>query len=182
MPGSRKKLVLQDISASTSPSSSNSPCSIDSAEASEMKKISLTPSVLHDSDSLQPRFDGPMLPSEVMHRQKEDRKRSREEIGALEDGKIIPIRLSHPQTVVQMAGQQNYATSRIRTTTVEPDQLMRRSLKSVGTQFFRLYSRNLLMRIFIVQYAKDADSAISHFDRSCTRDDPTARGQLLYRM
>ena len=64
-----------------------------------------------------------MLPSEAMHRQKEYGKRSREEIGALEDGKIMPVRLSHPQTVVRMAGLQDYATSRSRTTTVEPDQL-----------------------------------------------------------
>jgi hypothetical protein len=89
-----------------------------------MKKISLTPSVLQDSDSSQPRSGGPMLPSEVMHRQEEDHKRTREEMGTLEDGKM-PVRLSHPQTVVRlgMAGQQNYARSRCRTTTVEPDQL-----------------------------------------------------------
>jgi hypothetical protein len=63
-----------------------------------------------------------MLPSEVIHRQEEDHKGTREEMGALESGKM-PVRLSHPQTVVRMVGQQNYARSRSRTTTVEPDQL-----------------------------------------------------------
>ena len=87
-PGSREKLAPpQDTSTSTSSSSSNSPRSIDPAEASETKKISLTPSVLQDNDSSQPRSGGPLLPSEVMNRQEEDRKRTREEIGALEDAR-----------------------------------------------------------------------------------------------
>jgi hypothetical protein len=90
-PGSREKLVPpQDTSASTSSSSSNSSRSIDPAEALETKKISLTPLVVQDNDSgqpSQPRSGGPLLPSEVMHRQEEDRKRTREEIGALEDAR-----------------------------------------------------------------------------------------------
>jgi serine/arginine repetitive matrix protein 2 len=44
-------------------------------------------------------------------------------------------------------------------------------------------SRNPLVRTFVVQFAKDADSAISHFfEKSGTRDDPTVLGQLLFRM
>lgn len=90
-PDSRDKLVPpQDTSTSTStsPSSSNSPRSIDPAEASETKKITLTPLVVQDNNlQAQPRSGGPMLPSEVMHRQEEDRKRTREEIGALEDAR-----------------------------------------------------------------------------------------------
>lgn len=93
-PDSREQLAPpQDTSASasasTSPSSSNSPRSIDPAEASETKKISLTPLVVQDNNQhqAQPRPGGPMLPSELMHRQEEDRKRTREEIGALEDAR-----------------------------------------------------------------------------------------------
>jgi hypothetical protein len=89
-PDSREKLVPpQDTSTSTSPSSSNSPRSIDPAEALETKKISLTPLVVQDNNQrqAQPRSGGPMLPSEVMNRQEEDRKRTREEIGALEDAR-----------------------------------------------------------------------------------------------
>ena len=94
-----------------------------------------------------------MLPSEVIHCQEEDRKRSHEEIGALEDGKM-PVWLSHPQTVERMGGQQNYARGRSRTTTVEPDQLdekVAQVCRQLGIQFVRLYSRNSLMRTFIVQ-------------------------------
>ena len=92
-PDSREQQLAppQDTSVSTSPSSSNSPRSIDPAEASETKKISLTPLVLQDTNQssrqAQPRSGGPMLPSEVMNRQDEDRKRTREEIGALEDAR-----------------------------------------------------------------------------------------------
>jgi hypothetical protein len=87
-PDSREQLAPpQDTSASasTSPSSSNSPRSIDPAEASETKKISLTPLVVQDK--AQARSAGPMLPSELMQQQEEDRKRTREEIGALEDAR-----------------------------------------------------------------------------------------------
>ena len=48
---------------------------------------------------------------------------------------------------------------------------------------FASISRNPLVRTFVVQFAKDADNAISHFfDKSGTRDDPTVLGQLLFRM
>jgi hypothetical protein len=86
-PDSREQLVPpQDTSASVPPSSSISPRSISPAEASETKK---TPLVVQDNNQrqAQPRSGGPMLLSEVMQRQEEDRKRTREEIGALEDAR-----------------------------------------------------------------------------------------------
>ena len=67
-----------------------------------MKKINLTPSVLQDRNSLQPRSGGPMFSSEVMHRQEGDLKRTREEIGALEDGKML-VRQSYPQSDEKVA-------------------------------------------------------------------------------
>ena len=48
---------------------------------------------------------------------------------------------------------------------------------------FASISRNPLVRTFVVQFAKDADNAISHFfEKFGTRDDPTVLGQLLFRM
>ena len=48
---------------------------------------------------------------------------------------------------------------------------------------FASISRNPLVRTFVVQFAKDADKAISHFfEKSGTRDDPMVLGQLLFRM
>jgi hypothetical protein len=91
-PDSREQLVPpQDTSTSVSPSSSNSHRSIDPADALETKKISITPLVVQDSSQhgqpprQAPRPGGPILPSEVMLRQEEERKRTREEIGALEE-------------------------------------------------------------------------------------------------
>jgi hypothetical protein len=92
-PDSREQLAPPpDTSASVSPSSSNSHRSIDPADATETKKISITPLVVQDSSQrgqpprqAAPRTVGPLLPSEVMQRQEEDRKRTREEIEALEE-------------------------------------------------------------------------------------------------
>ncbi|KAH9180081.1 hypothetical protein EDB89DRAFT_1924760 [Lactarius sanguifluus] len=91
--GSREHLVpLQETSASASPSTPSTSRSMDPADASETKKISMTPLVAQDNSQrsqvprqLQPRLAGPMLPSEVMHQQEEERKRTREEIEALEE-------------------------------------------------------------------------------------------------
>jgi hypothetical protein len=48
---------------------------------------------------------------------------------------------------------------------------------------FASISRNPLVRTFVIQFAKDADNAISHFlEKSGTRDDPMVLGQLLFRM
>lgn len=54
----------QDTSTSTSPSSSNFSPSIDPAEEPEAKKINLTPLVVQDNYQVQPRYRGPMLPSD----------------------------------------------------------------------------------------------------------------------
>ncbi|KAI0250595.1 hypothetical protein BJV78DRAFT_1218799 [Lactifluus subvellereus] len=91
-PDSREQLISpHDTSASMS-SSSNSARSMDPADALETKKISMTPLVAQDSSQRSqlprqgpPRTSGPMLPSEVLQRQEDERKRTREEIGALEE-------------------------------------------------------------------------------------------------
>ena len=91
--GSRDHSIpLQESSSSSSPSTPSTSRSMDPAEASETKKISMTPLVAQDNDQRgqaprqpQPRPIGPMLPSEVMQRQEEERKRTREEIEALEE-------------------------------------------------------------------------------------------------
>ncbi|KAH9952246.1 hypothetical protein BGW80DRAFT_1470979 [Lactifluus volemus] len=45
------------------------------------------------------------------------------------------------------------------------------------------FSRNPLVRSFVVQFAKDADNGISHFfKKSGIRDDPVVLGQLLFRL
>jgi Ras association (RalGDS/AF-6) domain len=89
---SRDQLIpSQDTSASVS-SSSISTRSMDPMDAVETKKITMTPLVAQDNSQLSqpprqapPRSGGPMLPSQVMQRQEEERKRTREEIGALEE-------------------------------------------------------------------------------------------------
>jgi len=59
--------------------------------------------------------------------------------------------------------------------TADRDDLPLSSLSSI--------SRNPLVRTFVIQFARDADNAISHFfEKSGTRDDPTVLGQLLFRM
>jgi len=91
--GSREQLVLPQDSSSVSPSSSSTSArSMDPIDASETKKLSMTPLLVQDNNQrsqpprqAQPRSAGPMLPSEVMHQQEEERKRTREEIGALEE-------------------------------------------------------------------------------------------------
>ncbi|KAK7684558.1 hypothetical protein QCA50_012505 [Cerrena zonata] len=66
-----------------------SPRSRDPAAATETKKLSLTPSVARDPSAQQQlqsqQPGGPLLPSAIMHQQQEDRKRTREEIEALEE-------------------------------------------------------------------------------------------------
>ena len=92
-PDSREQLVPPQGTSpsSVSPSSSNSARSMDPVDASETKKMTITPSVVQDNSQhgqplrqAPPRPGGPMLPSELMQRQEEDRKRTREEIEALE--------------------------------------------------------------------------------------------------
>jgi len=86
--GSREQLVLpQDTSAASVPPSSTSARSMDPIDASETKKLTVTPLLVQDNDQRgqPPRVSGPLLPSEVMQRQEEERKRTREEIEALEE-------------------------------------------------------------------------------------------------
>jgi hypothetical protein len=86
--GSREQLVLpQDTSAASVPPSSSSARSMDPIDASETKKLTVTPLLVQDNNQRgQPtRSIAPMLPSEVMQRQEEERKRTREEIEALEE-------------------------------------------------------------------------------------------------
>ncbi|KAI0059360.1 hypothetical protein BV25DRAFT_1889997 [Artomyces pyxidatus] len=88
-PDSRDRLAAaQESPASTiSPTSPGIPSGgirpMDPAEALDTKKISVTPSIVRTE--LQPQSTGPMLPSAVMQRQEEERKRTREEIEALEE-------------------------------------------------------------------------------------------------
>jgi hypothetical protein len=92
-PDSREQLVPpQDTPASVSPSSSSSARSMDPADASETKKVSMTPLIAQDtsqrvqpSHQAAPRSSGPLLPSEVMKKQEDDLKRTRGEIEALEE-------------------------------------------------------------------------------------------------
>ncbi|KAI0269365.1 hypothetical protein BC834DRAFT_1017379 [Gloeopeniophorella convolvens] len=93
-PDSRERLGLPQDSASVSSTSPGSARSMDPADASETKKITMTPSVARDSPQrnepsrqAQAQAEGPILPSEVMQRQEEERKRVREEIGSLEDAR-----------------------------------------------------------------------------------------------
>lgn len=62
---------------------------MDPVQAKDTRKVSLTPAVARDSkpevQSQQPQQTGPLLPSTIMQQQQEDRKRTREEIEALED-------------------------------------------------------------------------------------------------
>ncbi|KAG6331524.1 hypothetical protein ID866_7566 [Astraeus odoratus] len=64
------------------PSSPSSPGkAVDPAEATETKKLTVTPSIVRDERTRQ----GPLLPSAIMQRQEEERKRTREELEALEE-------------------------------------------------------------------------------------------------
>ncbi|CAL1699438.1 unnamed protein product [Somion occarium] len=79
--------IIPDDPISTSPTS---PKTKDPIQATETKKLSLTPAVARDTPSAerqqtQPQPPGPLLPSAIMQQQHEDRKRTREEIEALED-------------------------------------------------------------------------------------------------
>lgn len=67
-----------------SPSSPNK--SIDPLEITETKKLSATPSIVREEQIKQtPASSGPLLPSAIMQKQEEERKRTREEIEILEE-------------------------------------------------------------------------------------------------
>lgn len=85
--------------------------SMDPTQAKDTRKISITPAVARDSRP-EPQLSGPLLPSAIMQQQHDDRKRTREEIEALEDaarkkanqGKPIANSPS-PQSKVQSGGK-----------------------------------------------------------------------------
>ncbi|KAH9963289.1 hypothetical protein BC827DRAFT_1194679 [Russula dissimulans] len=102
-PDSREQLAPQlDTTASVSTSSSSAR-SMDPFDAPETKKISMTPLLVQDNDQ----HSGPLLPSEVMQQQEEERKRTREEIGALEEA-------ARKKSRSPSAGRSNSGPSKLR--------------------------------------------------------------------
>ncbi|KAL1938651.1 hypothetical protein VTO73DRAFT_11466 [Trametes versicolor] len=75
----RDKLIIVQDEAPTSPGSPGR--TMDPAQATETRKLSMTPPVARTDDLA----GGPLLPSAIMHQQSEERKRTREEIEALEE-------------------------------------------------------------------------------------------------
>lgn len=79
----------QDAPLATSPNAKQ----LDPAQATETRKLTVTPSIARDDEraraqaaaAAQPATTGPLLPSAVMQQQAEERKRTREEIEALEE-------------------------------------------------------------------------------------------------
>ena len=90
-PDSREVLVDSPVSASPT-ASGTSHRSLDPADAVETRKVSATPVIARDDgvameQRQQPQagaVGGPLLPSAIMQRQEDDRKRTREEIEAIE--------------------------------------------------------------------------------------------------
>ncbi|KAH7888215.1 hypothetical protein F5I97DRAFT_2058462 [Phlebopus sp. FC_14] len=83
-PNSRDHLAVDG----GSPSSTSSPSkSVDPAEAVETRKLTATPTIARDDLGKQqpPASTGPLLPSAIMQKQEDERKRTREEIVALEE-------------------------------------------------------------------------------------------------
>ncbi|KAI6040673.1 hypothetical protein EDC04DRAFT_2992710 [Pisolithus marmoratus] len=76
---SSKDRLATDVGHTPSPSSPSK--TVDPAEATGTRKLSVTPSIAREE---QPR-QGPLLPSAIMQRQEEERKRTREELEALEE-------------------------------------------------------------------------------------------------
>ncbi|THH15518.1 hypothetical protein EW146_g4969 [Bondarzewia mesenterica] len=103
-PDSRERLAgSQESPESASSSTSGAPLrSLDPAEAVETRKVSVTPIIARDgaitTEQRQPQASGPILPSAVMQQQEEERKRTREEIEALENE---ARKKSKPNTVSQ---------------------------------------------------------------------------------
>jgi hypothetical protein len=89
---SHEQLIPSQDTSTSLTSSSNSTRSMDPMDAVETKKIIVTPLVAQDHSQRSqqprqtpPRSGGPLLPSKVIQREEEERKRTREEIGALEE-------------------------------------------------------------------------------------------------
>lgn len=78
---------LTESSTSGSPTSPGSKV-MDPAQVTETRKVSITPPVARSADDYQPQLqpsNGPLLPSSIMQQQEQERKRTREEIEALEE-------------------------------------------------------------------------------------------------
>ncbi|KAI0637597.1 hypothetical protein C8Q77DRAFT_1205752 [Trametes polyzona] len=78
-----KLIIVQDEAAPTSPSSPGR--TMDPAQATETRKLSMTPAVARTDEYAGSSQGGPLLPSAIMQQQSEERKRTREEIEALEE-------------------------------------------------------------------------------------------------
>ncbi|KAI6099133.1 hypothetical protein F5141DRAFT_1144912 [Pisolithus sp. B1] len=76
---SSKDRLAADAGRTPSPSSPSK--TVDPAEATGTRKLSVTPSIAREDQARQ----GPLLPSAIMQRQEEERKRTREELEALEE-------------------------------------------------------------------------------------------------
>ncbi|TFK85841.1 hypothetical protein K466DRAFT_664226 [Polyporus arcularius HHB13444] len=79
-PARDKLIIMKDEPSPVSPSSPNR--TLDPAQVTETRKLTMTPPVARVEDPAQ---GGPLLPSAVMQQQAEERKRTREEIEALEE-------------------------------------------------------------------------------------------------
>ncbi|KAH9921573.1 uncharacterized protein BXZ73DRAFT_104456 [Epithele typhae] len=82
-PAVRDKLVVQGESSPVSPASPSR--TFDPAQATETRKLSMTPPVARTDDFNAASSSGPLLPSAIMQQQSDERKRTREEIEALEE-------------------------------------------------------------------------------------------------
>ena len=76
---SSKDRLVTDTGRPSSPSSPGR--TVDPAEATETRKLTVTPSIAREEQVRQ----GPLLPSAIMQRQEEERKRTRDELEALEE-------------------------------------------------------------------------------------------------
>lgn len=79
-----KLIVMKDEASPISPVSPGGR-TLDPAQATETRKLSMTPPVARTDDLSAQAPGGPLLPSAIMHQQSEERKRTREEIEALEE-------------------------------------------------------------------------------------------------
>ncbi|KAI0759722.1 hypothetical protein BD413DRAFT_487436 [Trametes elegans] len=78
-----KLIIVQDEPSSVAPSSPSR--TMDPAQATETRKLTMTPPVARSDDHAGSAPGGPLLPSAFMQQQSEERKRTREEIEALEE-------------------------------------------------------------------------------------------------
>lgn len=112
---SRERLAAsQDRSASVSPTSSVTRV-MDPAQVKETRKVSITPPVARPADDNQPQTQsaGPLLPSAIMQQQEHERKRTREEIEALEEAQRKKANKG-PQRPAGSSSEQRQAPAKLR--------------------------------------------------------------------